>query len=203
MVSKVNLKNQGQWVEADLSITLRLDSATMHLLRNLVSYLRHSNTSLVTRLDQIARSQTNNTPSELVEPIWRGSLSKTSGNMVIPIFLGRVDISQTKGSKPMEGHTQWPPDYLMISWHLKKVRNCQDQASINTPRSLERISSNLRLELRVNTHSVRRMIDLACQLKKWLLQLQMYIALKITWIKISIVLSLKLSKLPLAKISLA
>ena len=166
MVLKVNLINQGQWEEADLSITLRLDSATMHLRRNLVSYLRHSNTSLATRSDQIARSQTNNTPSELAEPIWRRSLSKTSESMVITIFQGRVDISLTKGFKPTEGHTAWPPDYLMINWHLKKVRNCRDQASINTPRSLERISSNLRLEQRVNTRSVRRMIDLACLLKK-------------------------------------
>ena len=201
--SKVNSRKLEQWAVADLSITLLLDSATMHPPKNLVSYHHHSNTSWVILSDPKVRDQTSSTPSVLAETTWRESLSKTLRSMETVTSQAQVDIAQTRDSNRMEELIPWHKDYLTISLHSIRARSCQVLDSICIQRSQERISSNLRSELRVNTLSPRQMTDLWSQLRKLQLQHQMCIVLWITWTKTSTQPSRRLSKLPLAKISRA
>jgi hypothetical protein len=81
----------------------------------------------------------------------------------------------TKDSRLMEPIIAWPLDYLLNNNAWIGVQSYQDLAHINTLRSLEKISYKVRSRLKVNFRLVRQTIDSACQLRRSLLQLQMYI----------------------------
>lgn len=85
----------------------------------------------------------------------------------------QVDIAQIRDSKPMEELILWQLDYPMINLLSIRAKSCQDLDSISIPKLQERIFSNPRSELKVNTLSPRLTIDLVFLLKKLLLQPQM------------------------------
>jgi hypothetical protein len=85
-----------------------------------------------------------------------------SRSLEIPTCQDLVDTALIRDSRHKVPIILWRKDYLISKLVLIKARSYQDQDSTNLPKLQERISSNLKLEQRASTLSVKLRIGSTC-----------------------------------------